>query len=206
MLRGLLPKEVDFFNYFDEHISLGVQTSKILLELAEGADIAEKAKEIKNLEHQMDDIVHHCTEQLYRTFITPIDRTDILKLIKRLDDIGDCIHGAASRIELYELTNMRPEIKEIANILIKSTEEIAKALKGLRKTKLDKEINEYCINVHHFESEGDEILRRAIIKLFKEDNPIDIIKWKEIFERLEKAVDRCEDVAIIIEGILIAST
>lgn len=205
MFRGILPKEVDFFNFFDNHIALGIEISKKLLELCDGNNIEETAKQIKQLEHEMDDIVHLCTEQLYKSFITPFEGTDILKLIKRLDDIADCIYGAASRMVLYEISLIRPEVKEIANILIKSTEEISFALKGIRNGKNDAIVKKHCITIHNLESQGDEILRTAIIRLFKESDPVIIIKWKEIFERLEKAVDRSEDVANIIEGILIAS-
>ena len=207
MFRGILPKEVDFYAFFEKHIALGIKMSETLLELAKtDGSIEVYAKRIKDLEHEMDEITHSCADALHRTFITPMERTDIFSLIKRLDDIGDSIDAAVTRMLLYEIHHMRPEVAEIAEILVKSTREIEKALKHLRDPKHQDAISEHCINIHQLESDGDIILRSAITKLFREGDAMVVIKWKEIVERLEKAVDRCEDVVNIIEGVVISAS
>jgi len=207
MLKHLLPKEHAFFDNFEAHIALVIRACEIFIRFNKpGADIAQYAKDIEDLEHQTDEITHRCIEALHKTFITPIERTDIQHLIKRLDDIIDSIDGAASRIILYEIREMRPEAAELAEVLLKSTKEIEEALKCLRNNKNPDLIRQKCIRIYDLENRGDEILRSAIWRLFKEGDPILIIKWKEIFERLEIAVDRSEDVANTIEGIVISSS
>jgi predicted phosphate transport protein (TIGR00153 family) len=207
MLKHLLPKEHAFFNNFEEHISLVILACEEFIKLAKpGADIVECAKRIETLEHQTDEITHRCIEALHMTFITPIERTDIQVLIKRLDDIIDSIDGSASRILLYEIKEVRGEAAQLAEVLLKATREIEAALKALRSKKNADLIRQKCIRIYDFENRGDEILQSALIRLFKESDPVLIIKWKEIFERLEIAVDRCEDVANTIEGIVISSS
>ncbi len=128
-------------------------------------------------------------------------------LIKRLDDIVDSVDAAMSRLALYELTEMRAEAVQLAEVLLKAVEEIAGALKGLRNLKNSEAISKRLIAVHRLENEGDAVLRNALMRLFQEDDrPALIIKWKEIFERLEKATDRCEEVANLIEKIVIEAS
>jgi len=206
MFRGILPKEFQFFDYFERHIELAIIVSNELLLLSTGkVGLTESIEKIKYLENEMDKIIHKCTEALHKTFITPIERTDIHNLIKRLDDIPDSIYSAVSRISLYGIETIRPEVGEIANILVKATTQIQSALKGLRNLKNIQYIKDKCLAIRQLENEGDEQFRAALSGLFKEADAVLIIKWKEIYERLEKAVDRCEDVANIIEGIVIAS-
>lgn len=208
MFRQFLPKEVSFFEYFERHSDMEIHACKTFLELMKtGVGLAEKSAQIKEIEHQADDLTHKCVEELNRTFITPIDRTDIHLLIKRLDDIVDSVDAATSRLALYELIEMREEAVQLAEVLLKAVEEIAAALKGLRNLKNLNAIMERLIVVHQLENEGDAILRAALTRLFKEDDqPVLIIKWKEIFERLEKATDRCEEVANLIEKIVIEAS
>jgi len=207
MFKRILPKEYGFFDLFEGHGELIIGTCNELLTLTTGAVVPqEAARRIKDLEHRADEVTHQCIEALHRTFITPIDRPDIHQLIKRLDDIIDSIDSAATRIHLYGIESMRSEAREMAEILILCAESISRALRGLRNLKKTKIINEQCLKIHDLENKGDEVLRSALFRLFKENDPIQIIKWKEIFERLEKAVDRCEDVANIIEGVTIAAS
>jgi uncharacterized protein len=207
MLKHLLPKEHAFFDNFESHVALTIKACETFLRLTKpGADVAECARQIEDLEHQTDEITHHCIEALHKTFITPIERTDIQHLIKRLDDIIDSLDGAASRIVLYEIREMRPEAAELVEILLTATREIEQALKCLRSNKNPDLIRQKCIRIYDLENRGDEVLRSAILRLFKEGDPVLIIKWKEIYERLEIAVDRSEDVANTIEGIVISSS
>jgi uncharacterized protein Yka (UPF0111/DUF47 family) len=206
MLKHFLPKEHCFFDHFEDHIRLAVETCREFLAITNGGDIAMGVKKIEIMEHKTDEITHRCIEALHKTFITPMERTDIQKLIQRLDDIVDFIDGTATRFILYDIKEIRSETRDLADVLILATEEIEKALKKLRHAKSFDSIRENLIAVYDLENRGDEILRSALMRLFKENDPILIIKWKEIFERLEKAVDRCEDVANIIEGVVISSS
>ncbi|MEI7632675.1 MAG: DUF47 family protein [bacterium] len=208
MFRSFLPRETNFFDYFEQHISLTIEGCKELLELvSNGADVSTRSDRIKEIEHKTDDITHTCIDALHKTFITPIDRGDIHRLIRRLDDIIDAVDAAAMRIKLYEITRMRSEARDVANVLVRATREIGEALKYLRDMKNAREIEEKCIMIYQLENDGDVILRAALVRLFKESSdPIEVIKWKEILELLEKAVDRCEDVANIIQGVVIEAS
>jgi uncharacterized protein Yka (UPF0111/DUF47 family) len=206
MLRGILPKEYSFNDFFEKHISITSRIAVELLELTSGnGDINSKFEIIDRLEHEADDVTHECTDALYKTFITPFERIDIHNLMKRLDDIADLIDGTVSRMITYDIRAMRPEARELAEILFKLTGQIEIALKGLRNMNKTESVTEACKMIHNLESEGDDVLRSAISRLFKESDAVTIIKWKEIFERLEKAIDRSEAVANIIEGIVITA-
>jgi len=208
MFRRFLPKETGFFDFFDQHIDLTIKGCKDLVTLLSGeANVLSQAARIKQVEHDTDNITHRCIEALHKTFITPIDRQDIHLLIKRLDDIIDSVDTAASRIVLYEIVDMRYEAKDLASLLVRATTEIGQALKNLRNTKKAEAINEKCIAIYQLENDADVILRGALARLFKEETEAAlIIKWKEIYEHLEKASDRCEDVANIIQGVLIEAS
>ncbi|MBI4511916.1 MAG: DUF47 domain-containing protein [Deltaproteobacteria bacterium] len=205
MFGKLLPRETSFFDFFERHAALTVEGAKEFLSLAStGANVGPKSKRIKEIEHETDVITHHCVEALHKTFITPIERDDIHRLITRMDDIMDFIEAAAERIALYEIREMTPEVRDLADVLVRSTEEVEEALKGLRDMAHADMVVKKCIDINRLENEADAILRNAVARLFKEErDPITIIKWKEIYEHLENATDRCEDVANIIEGVVL---
>jgi uncharacterized protein len=207
MLKKLLPIDYRFYDFFEDHARVTTEVCRQLQTMAsESRDIPTSVKRIRELEHDADLVTHKCIEALHQTFITPIERTDILQLIKRMDDIADAIDSATSRIELYAITQMRSESLEMAEVLVACMAEISESLVELRSPKNVEKIKHHCQAIHDLESKGDRILRSALIRLFREDQAMLIIKWKEIFERLEKAVDRCENVANIIEGIVISSS
>jgi predicted phosphate transport protein (TIGR00153 family) len=205
MLPNLLPREVGFFDYFDKHIALTAAGARILEELVtDGGDRAALATRIKEIEHETDTITHQCVESLHKTFITPLDRHEIHQLITKMDDVIDFVDAAAGRIVLYKLTEMTPEARELASLLAEATTEMEHAVRGLRKLKNVDAIREKCMEVNRIENESDAVLRVAIAHLFENSkDPIQIIKWKEIYEILEGATDRCEDVVNIIEGIML---
>jgi len=205
MFGRFLPKETSFFDFFEQHAALTVEGCKEFLSLAStGANVLAKAKRIKEIEHETDVVTHRCVEALHKTFITPIERDDIYRLISRMDDIVDFIEAASERIALYDMKEMTPEVKDLADILVRAVQQIVVAVKGLRNMKNAEPVLQACVDINRLENEGDTILRNALARLFKEErDPITVIKWKEIYEGLETATDRCEDVANIIEGVVL---
>jgi len=204
----LLPKETSFFDFFEQHAALTVTGAKEFLEMvSEGTRIDSRAKRIADIEHETDVITHRCVEALHKTFITPIDRDSIHRLITKMDDIMDFVEAAAERISLYEIATMTPEVKDLADVLLKAAIEVENACKGLRDLRNPQRVLQLAIDINRLENEGDAILRRAVARLFKEEkDPIQVIKWKEIYENLESATDRCEDVANIIEGVVLENS
>ncbi|MEO8705309.1 MAG: DUF47 family protein, partial [Kofleriaceae bacterium] len=155
-------------------------------------------------EHETDTITHRCVEALHKTFITPIDRDSIHRLITRMDDVMDFVEAAAERIELYELTVMTADVRDLSDVLHRSALQVEQAVRGLRTLKDPNATLKLCIDISRLENEADAVLRRSVARLFKEEkDPITVIKWKEIYENLENASDRCEDVANIIEGVIL---
>ena len=205
MLKKLMPRETSFFEFFERHAATTVRGCRELLDLANaGTDFQARARRIKDIEHEADSITHDCVEALHRTFITPIDRDQIHMLISRMDDIMDYVETVSDQCVLYNVAHMTEPAKQLAQVLLESTEHIEGAVKGLRDMKHAETISEHCIEVNRLENKGDSLLRQAVARLFDEEkDPIAIIKWKEIYENLEIATDRCEDVANIIEGIVL---
>ena len=205
MLRRLLPREEDFFGLFERHAALTVEGAKEMLRLVQGgANVRALAARIKEIEHETDVITHSCVERLHKSFITPFDRDDIHRLITRMDDVMDYIESAAAAVMLYELADMTVPARELAAVLMRATESLAIAVGGLRNLKQSETILSACIEVNRLENEGDEILRSALAELFRAaKDPLLVLKWKEVYEALENATDRCEDVANVIEGVVL---
>jgi predicted phosphate transport protein (TIGR00153 family) len=203
-----LPKDESFFDYFEKQGQKTVEGCLALLEMVTApADIAAQAKNISEIEHECDRITHAVVAQLHKTFITPLDRNDIYRLITKMDDVMDFVEAAAERIALYEITEMTPEAAGLARVLLASSESVLDAVRGFRHLKQPDSILEKCIEINRLENEADTQLRSALARLFRnETNPITIMKWKEIYELLETATDRCEDVANIIEGVVLENS
>jgi predicted phosphate transport protein (TIGR00153 family) len=203
MLGRLLPRETSFFDFFDEHAALTVAGAKELLALvSNGTNVGPLARRLKEIEHEADIVTHRCVEALHKTFVTPIDRNDIHRLITRMDDVLDYIEAVGDRFSLYEITEMSDDAKQLAEVLVRSCEAMERAARGLRDLRKADAIREACVEVNRLENDADALLRNALAKLFKTcANPIHLIKWKEIYELFEIATDRCEDVANVIEGV-----
>ncbi len=204
MFKKFLPQETDFFGMF-EKAALNVNKSAILLvDMMEDLSIAEiKAKEIYEAEQEGDMITHEVMRKLNKTFLTPVDREDIHALVNALDDVLDLIWASADRAMLFKLDTPMPEAIEMSKTLHETTEFITKAIGALKEKKYSY-IQEYCIEINRLENRGDRIFREALVKLFDNiKDPIMVIKWKEVYEHLEEASDTCEDVADILEGIVL---
>lgn len=205
MFGRFLPRETSFFDFFEEHAGLTIEGTKEFLSMVTtGANISAKCRRISDIEHETDTITHRCVEALHKTFITPIDRDQIHRLITRMDDIMDYVEAAAERIELYELSTMTADVRDLADALHRAANQVEGAVRGLRTLKEPQATLKLCIDINRLENETDAILRRSVARLFKDEkDPILVIKWKEVYENLESAADRCEDVANIIEGVIL---
>jgi predicted phosphate transport protein (TIGR00153 family) len=204
----LLPREESFFDEFEKHALKTVEGCRVFVDMAQGkVPTAEACPKIKTIESECDHITHHVVERLHKVFITPIDRNDIFRLISKMDDVMDFVEAAAQRVALYEVNGNNVELFALARVLQSGAERMSEALAGMRNLKHPELILEKCVEINRLENEADVQLRGAIAKLFKEEkDPIQVIKWKEIFELLETATDRCEDVANIIEGVVLENS
>jgi predicted phosphate transport protein (TIGR00153 family) len=199
----LIPKEEKFFELFSlqaDNVLEGAQQLKDLLE--DYIEVDQKRLLIERTESRGDEIGHKILEKLNTTFITPMDREDIHALSSALDDILDLIHATATRLNLYHVAPIRPEAMQLANIILRAAEETAALVHDLDKMKTPKSMKERWIEVNRLENEGDAVSRAAIAALFeKETNPIEVIKWKDIYGHLETAIDKCEDAVNIVEAV-----
>jgi predicted phosphate transport protein (TIGR00153 family) len=203
-----LPNDESFFDQFEKHGRRTVDGCRALLELVTTpGDMVSRAKAISEIESDCDRITHAVVAQLHKTFITPLDRNDIHRLITKMDDVMDYVEAGAERLALYELTVFTPEVGGMAATLLKSAERVLEAVTGLRDLKNPSAILAKCVEINRLENETDGQLRTALARLFREEkDPITIIKWKEIYELFETATDRCEDVANIIEGVVLENS
>lgn len=201
---AILPKKLDFFEIFDKASKNLIEAARRLVELFEHFDdIERRVKEIHDLEHEGDLLTHEAIRMLNKTFLTPIDREDIHALVCRIDDVLDLIWASADRLLLFKVAEPLEGAAELANSLKENTKTIHRAIAELKSKKYSF-VQDLCIEINRLENEADRMFRKTIGKMFeKETDPIKIIKWKEILEHLENATDRCEDVANILEGIVL---
>ena len=200
---SFIPKEKAFFDLFERAAKNVHQGSVQLVEFLENFDNpAERAKRIKDLEHLGDQLTHETISLLNKSFLTPLDREDIHELASRLDDILDLTDIAANRIVLYKIAAPTEDAQKLAYCLFHSTSIIVEAMGLLRHTKNTEAILQKCIAIHTQENEADLIIQHALASLFENTHdPKEIIKWKDIYEEIESATDRCEDVANVFEAI-----
>jgi predicted phosphate transport protein (TIGR00153 family) len=203
MLERLLPKKTEFFALFSQHAALCVDGATRLRDMLGDLDASEAhAAGIHVVEHEGDGICQQAMELLHTSFITPIDRGDIHLVASRLDDILDHIEATAQNLWLYEVRSLRPEALEMASYLVDATRAMKATVDALAKRPSSEHVRELCRAVKQVEKQNDRLLRGAIAALFQqEQDPKTLIKWKEIYENIEGAIDRCEDVANVIEGV-----
>lgn len=201
---ALFPKEIDFFEIFDRASLNIAKAAELLVSLMENFDnVEQRAKEIYEVEQDGDILTHEIMKKLNKTFITPIDREDLHALACSLDDVLDLIWGAADRIVVFKITESTKEAISMSKDLLTTAEAMHKAIQKL-KEKNYSHVQEYCIEINRLENRVDRDFRDALGKLFDEvKDPILIIKWKEIYEHLEDASDKCEDVANVLESIVL---
>ncbi len=202
MAFRLIPREERFF---DDFVALAEQINRgagLLQEmLVPDRPIWDKADEIKEVEHKCDHLTHEIIQRLHRTFVTPLDREDIHSLARSLDDVMDAVDASAAVVRLYQIERVRPDARELARLVKVSAEQVVIAMKALeRRTG----ISTPAVEINRLENEADRAHQAALRRLFEEErDPITIIKWKEILDFLEDATDRCEDVANVLEGVVV---
>lgn len=199
------PKTHDFFSYFERSSKNILDGTKLLCRMIankEGRE--ERVKELKDFEHIGDKITHDVIDLLHQTFLTPFDRSDIHTLVVKMDDILDIVYFIGKRLTIYDVTDMPEEVAQLAEIVCQSTAELSKAIAGLESLKNTQKVLNHCIEVNRLENEADEKMNTVIEKLFRNSwEPIEVIKLKELVENLEAAEDKCEDVANIVENIIL---
>ena len=200
---SLIPRQSKFFDLFEESAQNMVKISQALQEMIGNWNlIGGRVAEITELEHTGDTVTHQIIAQLNRTFVTPFDREDIALLAHTMDDVTDFIHAAADAMLIYKIDKPSQRAKELANIIVEAAAEIEKAVKGLRRYADLKHILERCVEINRLENMGDTVFRAAMAELFDDASNIpQVIKWREIYEHMESATDRCEDVANVLEGV-----
>lgn len=202
-MRWLLPQHRSFYDFFEEHAAVTLRGCSAFLALvSEGDDPARAAEEIRQLEHEADAIARQSIEQLHRVFLTPFDRDVIHGLITRMDDVIDLVEEASDRFALFELSGPAPDAKELASLVVQAVVELQAAVGGLRH--LDAEqIRLRCSNIDDLEHRADAAFRVALARLFKEHtDALVIMKWREIYQHLEDATDRCKQIADLLEDII----
>ena len=201
----LLPREEKFFDLFEESAHNLVRAAGLLAELLQNwEDVEEKTRQITELEHHGDNITHRIAAQLHGTFVTPIDREDIAQLAEHMDDVMDFIEGAAVAMILYGINKPTERAKEMADILIRVTSEVSEAIPRLRHRRELSRMREHCIEINRLENEADSVIRSALAELFHDKvDLVEVIKWREIYEHMENATDSCEDIADVLEGVMI---
>ncbi|MBR7783353.1 MULTISPECIES: DUF47 domain-containing protein [Undibacterium] len=205
MFGRLMPTEGKFFDLFNQHAELCVKGSKEMLALMTNFDDLEnRVHAIEGVEKQADAVTYNTIELLHKTFITPLDRDDIHKLITRMDDILDLLEDAGQTISLYDIREVTPEAKRLAELCVACTEKVKVAVGMLHNMNNSRDILTVCEEIDRLESDADHVMRAAMSKLFRDEPDVrTLIKLKAIYELLETVTDRCEDVANIIEGIVV---
>ena len=198
-----IPREEKFFDLFEKAAQNIVKAALGLKDMLDNwENVGMKVAEITELEHEGDSITHQIAALMHRTFVTPFDREDIAMLSHTMDDIIDFIHAAADALLIYKIDAPTKRSKELAEVIVKAAMEVERAVPLLRRRSELKKIPEHCVELNRLENAADKIFRSALGELFDDDKDTAyIIKWREIYEHMESATDRCEDVANVLEGV-----
>ncbi len=202
---NFFPRSRDFFRFFEGSATLIAAGAGLLRRMiAEERDRETLARALDDLEHEGDRITHEAVGLLHKTFLTPIDREDIHRLVNELDDVMDSIHTTANRLTLYHLDEIPPELTGLADIIVLSADEIGRAVALLRRLSDPDPITQSCIEIGRLEHEADDIRNHILRQIFRDDRPArQLIQVKELLENLERTTDRCKDVAVTIRSIVL---
>lgn len=200
----LLPRDEKFFELFEKASGVVLAGAETLLRMLNDFENADQyRKQIGDLEHEGDAVIHAVMDKLNRTFVTPFDHEDIRAIASRLDDIIDFTQAAAERLVLYRVKAPYPDSVELASVLVQTVRQVDAVVGMLRDLSQRRPIIENCIEINRLENSGDRLYREALGRLFADGNLLELIRWKEIFEQIEQAIDECEDLADVIESIVV---
>jgi uncharacterized protein len=208
-LSRLMPRERKFFELFDRHAGFVVAASAVLVDLLRGFNSeqhrrTERIARILELEHNADKVTHETVALLHQTFVTPLDRDDIHRLISRMDDVLDLIQDTAEGFQLYDIQDLTPEACELADLVHQCCQQMQQAVRLLPSMDRASEILALCNKIDALESQADRVMRTALSKLFREEGDVrQLIKLETVYQLLESATDQCENVANIIEGVVL---
>ena len=205
MLFRFLPKNFNFFDLFEKQAQHAVDAADCFRELV-SQNVLDDASLLRmhNIEHQGDDVAHTILDSLNKTFITPFDREDIHALAKELDDITDMLYTIVNRMKVYKVAGSNKNLIEFSSVISESVRAVSRAVKGLRDPKRSKDVSEACVEVNRLENLGDTMRDDVLAELFEtEKDPVAIIKLKEIYQDAETVLDICEDVAHVVQSILV---
>ena len=202
---SMIPRETKFYDLFEKSAGNLVVAAGKLVDLFDAyEDVEVKVKRIKGLEHEGDAITHEIMQSLHRTFVTPIDREDIARLANSMDDVMDFIDAAARTAFLYHITQPTERARELASIILKVTYKLNEVMPLLRRRNQFKQLLQQCVEINRLENEADDVHHAALADLFDDTRDVrTIIKWREIYEHLESATDRGEDVANVLEAVVL---
>jgi hypothetical protein len=201
---SIIPTQPKFFDFFEDSVANLTKATEAFADLLGNyEDVPRKVARITEFEHYGDAITHQIMRQLHRSFLTPIDREDIALLADRLDSVMDFIEDAANSMLLYRIEKPTKRARELAAILVAVSKELGAALPLLRRHSKMKEILNHCVEINRLENEADAVTRLALAELFEGASLAEVIKWREIYEHMENAVDRGEDVANVLEGVVL---
>ncbi len=202
---SFLPKEFNFFDLFEKQANQALEAATCFKDMVtKGALDENYLNKIGAIEHEGDQIAHQIFDRLNKTFITPFDREDIHSLAKELDDITDMIYTIANRLKVYKLTKIDGNLIEFAKVIEESVRGVVCAVKGMRSAKNSKSVFDSCVEINRLENVGDSMRDTMLAELFEtEKDPVSVIKWKEIYQDAETVLDICEDVAHVVQSILV---
>jgi predicted phosphate transport protein (TIGR00153 family) len=200
-----LPKDEKFFDLFEQLAKRLTRSAQLLLELFENPSaMAATVAAIKEVEHQADELTRTVIERIDRAFVTPLDREDIHLLASRLDEVIDLVDGTARRAQMFHMTEVREPAKRLAGIIVRAAGHIETAVTHIKKQKI---VQDNARELKVLEEEGDAVYHQAIGDLFRgSPDPLEVIKWKEMYDKLEDTLDQCEDVANALESISIKNS
>ena len=200
MLGRLVPRDQEFFVLFDQLAGHLATAARLLHELFQNpANLQAQIRAIKEVEHQADQLTHDINARIDRSFITPIDREDIHALSTRLDDVIDLLDGTARRAEIFHIGQVREPARKMSALILEATEHLQRGVRGIKRPR---DVNISAVEVKRIEEEGDALYHQAIGDLFRgSPDPLDVIRWKEMYDRLEQAIDSCMSVVHALQSI-----
>jgi uncharacterized protein len=205
MFFKFFPKSFDFFELFEKQISFAVEAARFFkVVVSQGYVNEDTLSKMAAIEHQADDAAHTIIEHVNKTFITPIDREDIFALTTEIDDIVDMLNTIVSRMRIYNITGVNKNMVEFAEVIEQSVQAVTRAIGGLKNIKNTKVVFDACVEVNRLENVSDKMRDHVLRELFaNEKDPIEVIKWKDIYQDAETVLDVCEDVAHVVDSIMV---